>query len=95
MRRRLVCRGASRKVDDAVDDARDHRRIASQQALSAIASNTGCTSEGDEAITLKMSDVAVCRSNGCACSPLLFDAWPRGLFRNCPLQQPFDVNRTS
>jgi len=35
------------------------------------------------------------QDNGCACSPLSFDAWPSGLFRNCPLQQPFDVNRTS
>ena len=32
-------------------------------ALAAIASNTGCTSEGELAITLRMSAVAVCRSS--------------------------------
>ena len=31
--------------------------------LSAIASNTGCTSDGEQAITLRMSAVAVCRSS--------------------------------
>src|SRR6478735_64429 len=31
-------------------------------ALAAMASNTGCTSDGEEAITFRMSAVAVCRS---------------------------------
>ena len=32
-------------------------------ALSAMATNTGCTFEGELAITLKMSAVTVCRSS--------------------------------
>jgi hypothetical protein len=32
-------------------------------ALAAMASNTGCTSEGELAITFRMSAVAVCRSS--------------------------------
>ncbi len=35
----------------------------SRLALSAIASNTGCTSDGELAITFRMSAVAVCRSS--------------------------------
>ena len=35
----------------------------SRLALVAIASNTGCTSDGELAITLRMSAVAVCRSS--------------------------------
>ena len=35
----------------------------SRLALSAIASNTGCTSDGELAITFKISAVAVCRSS--------------------------------
>ena len=35
----------------------------SRLALFAIASNTGCTSDGELAITLRMSAVAVCRSS--------------------------------
>ena len=35
----------------------------SRLALAAIASNTGCTSDGELAITFRMSAVAVCRSS--------------------------------
>jgi hypothetical protein len=35
----------------------------SRLALSAMASNTGCTSDGELAITFRMSAVAVCRSS--------------------------------
>ncbi len=35
----------------------------SRTARSTITSNTGCTSDGDEAMTLRMSAVAVCRSS--------------------------------
>ena len=35
----------------------------SRLALVAIASNTGCTSDGEQAITLRISAVAVCRSS--------------------------------
>ncbi len=35
----------------------------SRLALLAMASNTGCTSEGEEAMTFRISAVAVCRSS--------------------------------
>ena len=47
-------------------DDHDHPRTELPQmraACSATASNTGCTSDGELAITFRMSAVAVCRSS--------------------------------
>ena len=52
-------------MSDAVDEAehRRRKRRPSRLALLAIASNTGCTSDGELAITFRISAVAVCRSS--------------------------------
>ena len=59
-------RREGREMDVLVDEreaprSRSHRD--SRFALSAMASNTGCTSDGELAITFRMSAVAVCRSS--------------------------------
>ena len=42
---------------------RPNGRRQARCALSTMASNTGCTSDGELAITFRMSAVAVCRSS--------------------------------
>ena len=52
-------------MDDAVDNARDHRRMAAEKPPGAFRdrSNTGCMSASELAMTFRMSAVAVCRSS--------------------------------
>ena len=49
----------------AADARNDHRRVRqqAQPRFATIASNTGCTSVGELAMTLRISAVAVCRSS--------------------------------
>jgi hypothetical protein len=58
-------RGEADQMHRVVAEAPDGRRMPVEQAIRAggIASNTGWTSAGDAAITLRISAVAVCRSS--------------------------------
>ncbi len=61
----------------------------SRLALAAMASNTGCTSEGEAAITFKMSAVAVCRSSASPVSlnsrafSIAITAWSANVWSSC------------
>ena len=54
----IRCNASSTRLSTEVDEP-----LTSWFERSAIASNTGCTSDGELAITLRMSAVAVCRSS--------------------------------
>jgi hypothetical protein len=53
------------KLENIAGAPRNVRGMSAQQPsrAGAIASNTGCTSEGELAMTLRISAVAVCRSS--------------------------------
>ena len=61
----VASRGMGRQIKLVADDAGDECGPAAKQALGAvaIASNTGFMSDGEPAITFRMSAVAVCRSS--------------------------------
>ena len=63
----------------------------SRFALSTIASNTGCTSDGELAMTLRISAVAVCRSSASLVSlnrrtfSIAITAWSAKVFEQLDL----------